>query len=59
MDSESINHEGEIDTQADVMRIMISTDNHLGYGEKDAIRGKFLYSHKKAQCGTTKKMTCR
>lgn len=40
MDSENINNETEIDNQADVMRIMISTDNHLGYGEKDAIRGK-------------------
>uniref|UniRef100_A0A1I8PL13 Double-strand break repair protein n=1 Tax=Stomoxys calcitrans TaxID=35570 RepID=A0A1I8PL13_STOCA len=40
MDSENFNNDGEIDTQADVMRIMISTDNHLGYGEKDAIRGE-------------------
>lgn len=55
MDSESINHEGEIDTQADVMRIMISTDNHLGYGEKDAIRGKFLYSHKKRNAAKQRK----
>lgn len=31
--------ETDIDAN-DVLRIMISTDNHLGYGEKDAVRGK-------------------
>ena len=25
-------------------RILVSTDNHLGYSEKDPIRGKLLYS---------------
>ena len=28
----------EADPDADVMRIMIATDNHLGYMEKDPIR---------------------
>ncbi|XP_037822124.1 double-strand break repair protein MRE11 [Lucilia sericata] len=31
--------ESDIDAN-DVLRIMISTDNHLGYGEKDAVRGE-------------------
>lgn len=33
--------DGEIGLN-DIIRIMISTDNHLGYGEKDPIRGKYL-----------------
>lgn len=32
--------QGEIDSN-DILRIMISTDNHLGFGEKDAVRGKY------------------
>ncbi|TMW48772.1 hypothetical protein DOY81_006150 [Sarcophaga bullata] len=32
-----MNSETDIDSN-DILRIMVSTDNHLGYGEKDAVR---------------------
>lgn len=33
--------ESDIDS-SDILRIMVSSDNHLGFGEKDAVRGKFI-----------------
>lgn len=26
----------------DVLRILVATDNHLGYAEKNAVRGKYF-----------------
>lgn len=40
MPTESTDNNVEIDAN-DIIRIMVSTDNHLGYGEKDAVRGKW------------------
>lgn len=36
--------ENEIDVK-DIMRIMITTDNHLGYGEKNTIIGNHILQY--------------
>lgn len=48
-------NETDIDSN-DILRIMVSTDNHLGYGEKDAVRCKFI---KTSRDGVTLLFTSR
>jgi hypothetical protein len=31
------------DADGNTLRIMLSTDNHLGYAERDPVRGMYMY----------------